>query len=186
MFRTVMPDSAASCSIVSVLSPSGGASVWAVSAAIPVCKVSLSSVTPATVTSNDVTLSADRVLTGMHTHGTREREMRTIESGMGAKVGLGRRLLRSRTAEAFAGVHGVDGYLEQLNPTWAVHDCRAEVTAVERLTPDSATLKLRANGAWRGHRAGQFIQVAIEIDGARRTRCYSPASAEGTGRELEV
>ena len=96
------------------------------------------------------------------------------------------RMLASRTAEAFAGVHGVDGYLEQVNPTWAVHDCRAEVTGVERMTPDSVTLSLRANAAWGGHRAGQFIQIAVEIDGSRRTRCYSPASAEGTGRELEL
>jgi stearoyl-CoA 9-desaturase NADPH oxidoreductase len=96
------------------------------------------------------------------------------------------RLLASRTAEAFAGVHGVDGYLEQVNPTWAVHDCRAEVTGVERLTPDSVTLRLRANAAWEGHRAGQFIQLAVEIGGARRTRCYSPSSVAGSGRELEL
>ena len=47
-------------------------------------------------------------------------------------------------------------------------------------TPDSVTLTLRANRAWEGFRAGQFIQVAVEIDGVRRTRCYSPASAAGT------
>src|SRR5688500_6616253 len=107
-----------------------------------------------------------------------EREMSAIETGMGRRRGpgrLGRRLLASRTAEVFEGVHGVDGYLEQLNPTWAFHDCRAEVTAVDRLTPDSVTLRLRANGAWAGHRAGQFIQIAVDIDGSRRTRCYSPA-----------
>ncbi len=112
--------------------------------------------------------------------------MSTIETGMQRRTGLGRKLLASRAAEAFAGVHGVDGYLEQVNPTWTVHDCRAEITGVERLTPDSVTLTLRANGAWTGHRAGQFIQIAVEIDGSRRTRCYSPASAEGTGRVLEL
>ena len=111
--------------------------------------------------------------------------MSTIETGF-RRAGLGRRLLASRAAEALAGVHGVDGYLEQVRPTWAVHDCRAEVTQVERLTPDSVTLTLRANGAWSGHRAGQFIQIAVEIDGSRRTRCYSPSSAAGPGRELEL
>lgn len=114
--------------------------------------------------------------------------MSGIETGTGAgrRPGLGRRLLASKTLEAFAGVHGVDGYLEQVNPTWTVHDRRAEVTRVERLTPDSVTLTLRANSAWEGHAAGQFIQLAVEIDGSRKTRCYSPASAAGPGRELEL
>ena len=57
---------------------------------------------------------------------------------------------------------------------------------MRRETPDSVTLTLRANRAWEGFRAGQFIQVAVEIDGVRRTRCYSPASVAGTGRELEL
>lgn len=97
---------------------------------------------------------------------------------------LGRRLLGS--LDLLAGPAGVDGYLEQIRPTWSIRDCRAEVTAVRRTTPDSVTLSLRANRAWRGFRAGQFLQVAVEIDGARRTRCYSPACAAGTGRDLEI
>ena len=35
------------------------------------------------------------------------------------------------------------------------------------------------NRAWEGFRAGQFVQVSVEIDGVRRTRCYSPASRRG-------
>ncbi len=56
----------------------------------------------------------------------------------------------------------------------------------ERSTEDSVTLSLRANRAWGGIRAGQFVQVSVEIDGVRHNRCYSPASAEGRGRELEI
>jgi stearoyl-CoA 9-desaturase NADPH oxidoreductase len=97
-----------------------------------------------------------------------------------------RRLLASSFVDLLAGPPGVDGYLEQVKPTWAVNDCRAEVTAVDRDTPGSTTLTLRANGAWRGFRAGQFVKVAVEIDGAWRSRCYSPASVEGPGRELEL
>jgi ferredoxin-NADP reductase len=99
---------------------------------------------------------------------------------------LSRRLLGSGLLDILAGPAGVDGYLEQVKPTWSVRDCRAEVTEVRRLTPDSVTLTLRANRAWAGFRAGQFIQVGIEIDGVRRTRCYSPASAAGAARALEV
>jgi ferredoxin-NADP reductase len=99
---------------------------------------------------------------------------------------LGQRLLGSSLLDLLAGPPGVDGYLEQVRPTWAVRDRRAEVTSVRRLTPDSVTLGLRANLAWEGFRAGQFVNLAVEIDGAWRSRCYSPASVAGTGRELEI
>jgi ferredoxin-NADP reductase len=99
---------------------------------------------------------------------------------------IARRLLASSFVDILAGPPGVDGYLEQVKPTWAVNDCRAEVTAVDRVTDGSTTLTLRANGAWQGFRAGQFVKLAVEIDGAWRSRCYSPASAAGDGRELEL
>jgi stearoyl-CoA 9-desaturase NADPH oxidoreductase len=99
---------------------------------------------------------------------------------------LSQRLLSSGILDLLAGPPGVDGYLEQLRPTWTLEECRGEIIGVRRETRDSVTLTLRANRAWRGFRAGQFIQVAVEIDGVRRTRCYSPASAAGRGRELEL
>lgn len=85
-----------------------------------------------------------------------------------------------------AGPHGLDRYLEQIKPTLVIGECRAEVTAVSHGTEDSVTLTLRPNRAWGGIRAGQFVQVAVEIDGVRHNRCYSPASTEGRGRELEI
>ena len=98
-----------------------------------------------------------------------------------ARPGLGLRLL-----DAFAGPHGVDGYLEQIDPLLVTGESRAEVVTVERGTEESVTLTLRPNRAWRGFRAGQFVQVAVEIDGARHRRCYSPASPEGRRQELEI
>src|SRR5690242_4175457 len=97
---------------------------------------------------------------------------------------FGRRILGS--LDLLAGPAGMDGDLEQIRPTWSIRDSRAEVTAVRRTTPDSVTLSLRANRAWRGFRAGQFVGVAVEIDGARRSRCYSPACAAREGRDLEI
>jgi ferredoxin-NADP reductase len=91
-----------------------------------------------------------------------------------------------RILDLLAGPAGVDGYLEQVRPTWSRRDCRAEVTEVRRLTPDSVTLTLRPNRAWQGFHAGQFIQVGVEIDGVRRTRCYSPSSSAVTARDLEL
>jgi ferredoxin-NADP reductase len=94
--------------------------------------------------------------------------------------------LTSGLLDLLAGPPGVDGYLEQIRPTWVTGACRAEVVGVQRQTPDSVTLTLRANRAWEGFRAGQFIQLGVEIDGSWRTRCYSPASAAGLARELEL
>ena len=96
------------------------------------------------------------------------------------------RLLRSRAVAALASPHSVDRYLEVVNPMWAVDEVRAEVVAVRREvdgpTPVS-TLTLRPTSTWRGFRAGQFVQVGVEIDGARRTRCFSISSSEVGGDE---
>jgi ferredoxin-NADP reductase len=91
-----------------------------------------------------------------------------------------------RLLDAIAGPHGLDRYLEQINPTFVIGECRATVVAVEHGSEDSVTLALRPNRAWRGLRAGQFVQVSVEIDGVRHNRCYSPASPEDCGRELEI
>ncbi len=51
----------------------------------------------------------------------------------------------------------------------------------------SVTLQLLANRNWPGFRAGQSVNVTVEIDGRRYTRCYSPACSEhGRTRELEL
>ena len=87
------------------------------------------------------------------------------------------RLLQSRVATVLATPHGVDRYLEVLNPMWSVNDVRAEVEDVRYLTDDSTTLTLRPNRNWQGFIPGQFVQLTVTIDGKRQTRCYSPASS---------
>jgi ferredoxin-NADP reductase len=83
-----------------------------------------------------------------------------------------------KVLEALATPHGVDRYLELLNPMLTVRELRAVVTDVRRSTPDSMTLTLRPTRQWRGFRAGQFVQVALDIDGVRWTRCYSPSGSQ--------
>lgn len=99
-----------------------------------------------------------------------------------------RRLLRSGPAvlEALAAPHGVEGYLELVRPAWPPRDQRAELIAVRRLSAGSVTLTLRPHERWSGFRAGQFIRLAVAIDGVRETRCYSPACAEQTDGEIEI
>src|SRR5690349_158753 len=117
-----------------------------------------------------------------NTHGRRNMSPTATAAGPPRSRGIrARRLL-----DTIAGPHGLNRYLEQINPTLVIGECRAEVIAVEHGSADSVTLTLRANRAWQGLRAGQFVQVSVEIDGVRHTRCYSPASAEDCGRELEI
>jgi stearoyl-CoA 9-desaturase NADPH oxidoreductase len=90
---------------------------------------------------------------------------------------LGRRLLHSGLLEALAYPHGIDRYLELVSPL-LVKEVRAEVVAVRHQTDRSVTLTLRPNESWQGLRAGQFVNVSVEIAGVRQTRPYSPAGSE--------
>jgi ferredoxin-NADP reductase len=83
-----------------------------------------------------------------------------------------------RLFEALATPHGVDRYLELVHPMLTVRDLRAVVTDVHRSTADSMTLTLRPTRQWRGFRAGQFVQLTVEIGGVLRTRCYSPCCSQ--------
>ena len=103
-------------------------------------------------------------------------------------MSLTQTLLRSRALEALASPHGVDRYLEMLNPMWAAREVRARVVDVRREVdvpghPPVATITLQPTATWCGHRAGQHVQLGVEIDGARRTtRVFtisSPDSREG-------
>ena len=91
------------------------------------------------------------------------------------------RILRSPLVDILVGPHGVDRYLELIDPSLTVHDARAEVVAVRHQTRRSVTLTLKPNAAFEGFRAGQFIKVGIEIDAVRRTRTYSPVAAADDG-----
>ncbi|EKF75577.1 flavodoxin reductase-like protein [Alcanivorax hongdengensis A-11-3] len=91
------------------------------------------------------------------------------------------RVLRSRVAQVLSYPHGVDRYLEVMNPMWSTGEVRARVEQVQHLTADSVTLTLRPNQHWQGFIPGQFVQLTVEIDGVRHTRCYSPANSVHNG-----
>jgi stearoyl-CoA 9-desaturase NADPH oxidoreductase len=80
--------------------------------------------------------------------------------------------------ETVTSPYGIDRYLELVHPMLTVRELRAEVTAVRRSTSDSVTLTLRPTRQWRGFAAGQFVRVSVDIDGVRRSRCYSPAGSQ--------
>src|SRR5580693_8630442 len=95
-----------------------------------------------------------------------------------SKTKTARRISPLGLFEALATPHGVDRYLELVNPMLTVRELRAEVTEVTRSTSDTVTLTLRPTRQWRGFQAGQFVQVTVDIEGVRRTRCYSPACSQ--------
>ncbi len=105
---------------------------------------------------------------------------------------VAQRILGSRTLAALTSPHGVDRYLELVNPMWAATEVRATVVEVVRETDDPeapvATIRLQPTQTWRGHRAGQYVQVGVELPGARRTtRCFSISSAaSGRGEEFTI
>jgi stearoyl-CoA 9-desaturase NADPH oxidoreductase len=97
------------------------------------------------------------------------------------------RLAGSGLIRALTAPHGPERFLELVSPRFALEEIRAEVVLVARPAPGSVTLQLRTNRNWPGFRAGQFVNVTLEIDGRRYTRCYSPACSEHAGgSELEL
>ncbi|OBK14183.1 flavin reductase family protein [Mycobacterium asiaticum] len=103
---------------------------------------------------------------------------------------IAKRVLSSDLIDLLTGPHGVDRYTELVTPTWTAGEARAKVVDVRRTTPRSVTLTLAPNAAFtEGHtvKAGQFVNVTVEIDGRKYSRCYSPANVEGsTQLELTV
>jgi stearoyl-CoA 9-desaturase NADPH oxidoreductase len=100
------------------------------------------------------------------------------------------RILGSDLVDLLTGPHGVDRYTELVDPTWTQGEARAKVVDVRRTTPRSVTLTLAPNASFTSNhtfKAGQYVNVSLEIDGRRHTRCYSPANVEGsTTLELTV
>ena len=141
-----MPESAASCSIVSVFSCASPARAGPAepfpSSALIVCTLSRSTVSATNVTVNDVTLTTVTGTCGIDQRRPEGEE--PMSTRPHAPPPDHSRLASGCSARACStcsrGRPGVDGYLEQVKPTWTVRDCRAEVTDVRHLTPDSVTL----------------------------------------------
>lgn len=98
-------------------------------------------------------------------------------------MGLLTPVLRSRAVAALTSPHGIDRYLEQVNPMWAAHEVRARVVDVRREVdvpghPAVTTLTLQPTSTWAGHRAGQHVTVGVELGGRRVTRVFTVSSAE--------
>jgi ferredoxin-NADP reductase len=67
-------------------------------------------------------------------------------------------------------------YLDLVSPLRAGADLRGRIEAVHRETDDAATIVIRPGRGWRGHVAGQYIRIGVDVDGVRLWRAYSVTS----------
>lgn len=93
------------------------------------------------------------------------------------------KVLGSPIAGMLAGPHSVDHYLELFQPSASIRHTRARIVDIKHQTPDSVTLTLKPTWSWSGFTAGQHIDLAVEINGTRHRRCYSPA---GVAKKLSI
>ncbi|MEU3722536.1 ferredoxin reductase [Streptomyces sp. NPDC031705] len=67
-------------------------------------------------------------------------------------------------------------YLDLVSPLRAGADLRGRIEAVHPETVDAATLVIRPGRGWRGHTAGQYVRIGVDVDGVRLWRAYSLTS----------
>ncbi|MGW0412157.1 ferredoxin reductase [Streptomyces collinus] len=67
-------------------------------------------------------------------------------------------------------------YLDLVSPLRAGADLRGRIEAVHPETDDAATVVIRPGRGWRGHTAGQYMRIGVDVDGVRLWRAYSITS----------
>ena len=82
----------------------------------------------------------------------------------------------ARLAELVATPLVPSDYVDLLDPLRSRSDLRARIVAVEPETADAATIVLRPGRGWRGHTAGQYVRIGVDVDGVRLWRAYSVTS----------
>ena len=71
----------------------------------------------------------------------------------------------------------VEFWLSRFNPLWSLEHARARVVSRGIATDGATSLLLKPNRHFKGFRAGQHVNVKVEIDGILHTRSYSFAAA---------
>ncbi|MFP3119943.1 ferredoxin reductase [Streptomyces koyangensis] len=67
-------------------------------------------------------------------------------------------------------------YLDLVSPLRAGADLRGRIEAVRPETRDAATVVIRPGRGWRGHTAGQYVRIGVDVGGVRLWRAYSITS----------
>ena len=77
-------------------------------------------------------------------------------------------------------------FLDLIDPLGSPRDLRGRIDAVTPETADAVTVRIRVGRGWRGHRAGQYVRLGIDIDGVRQWRTYSITSPVSETRHLTI
>ncbi|MHC1481111.1 ferredoxin reductase [Frateuria aurantia] len=67
-----------------------------------------------------------------------------------------------------------DFWSTQLHPLWSLEQPLARLITRSQASRDAVTLILKPNRHWHGMRAGQHVNLGVEIQGRRLVRSYSP------------
>ncbi|MFJ6464737.1 ferredoxin reductase [Streptomyces sp. NPDC091387] len=67
-------------------------------------------------------------------------------------------------------------YLDLVSPLRAGADLCGRIEAVHSETDNAATVVIRPGRGWRGHTAGQYVRIGVDVDGVRLWRAYSLTS----------
>lgn len=67
-------------------------------------------------------------------------------------------------------------YLDLVAPLRSGAELRGRVLSVTAETADAVTVVIRPGRGWRGHRAGQYVRIGLDVDGVRQWRAYSLTS----------
>ncbi|MFZ2512067.1 MAG: FAD-binding oxidoreductase [Gordonia sp. (in: high G+C Gram-positive bacteria)] len=94
--------------------------------------------------------------------------------------------LLGNLVEATATPYPVDRYLEFVNPMLTWRETRAKVVGRELQTNRTVTLTLAPTRQWKGHTAGQYVEVSTVVDGVRHRRFFSPANAAQSHTAIEL
>ena len=81
-----------------------------------------------------------------------------------------------RLADAVATPLLPDDYLDMFAPMRTGAELRGRIVSVARETTEATTIAIRPGRSWRGHRAGQYIRIGLDINGVRTWRAYSLTS----------
>jgi ferredoxin-NADP reductase len=69
-----------------------------------------------------------------------------------------------------------EDYLGLLNPVWSGRELRGRVVEVRREARDAVSVVIRPGSGWRGHIPGQYVRIAVVVNGVRHWRTYSLTS----------
>jgi len=79
-----------------------------------------------------------------------------------------------------------DFWLAHVHPRWRLNRLLARVGECHQVAADAVSLVLRVPRRWPLAKAGQHIDVTVDIDGIRHTRSYSLSAPPRDSRHIEI